>query len=459
MAGMEQIQGLSLQQALSPQMQQSLGILQAPITELRQLVATELAENPALEEQTPETVPTAPREEEPAGGLAGEWRGAFAQRATAEPWTAEALERRRHFFDSQTRPTTLREFLLDQLGLEDIPGRLLEPARVIIGSLDENGYFRGTLDEVAYPLGLTPSDAEEALTCVQALDPPGIAARDLSECLLIQLRQKAGGGDSLETRIVKDHLEDLARRKIPEIARALGVTHAEVQEAAAAIKNLDPRPGRAFAPDDNPVVVPDVVVERDGDGYSVSLNESEIPTLRISDDYKDMIGLGGPNREIRDYLREKIRGGRFFIRCIQQRQQTILAIAREIVARQSEFLESGPSHLRPMTMSAVAAAAGVHETTVSRAVSGKYMATPQGLFEMKFFFTSGYTTDAGQTLSNESVRREIQEIVKSEDPRNPLSDQALVGGLAARGIRVARRTVAKYREQLGILPSNLRREF
>jgi RNA polymerase sigma-54 factor len=458
MAGIEQIQGLSLQQALSPQMQQSLGILQAPITELRQLVATELAENPALEEQTPETA-SDPHPGEPAGGaLADEWREAYAQRAASEPWTAEALERRRHFFDSQTRPQTLHEFLLEQLHQEDIPEHLLEPARIIIGNLDDNGWFRGTLEEASYPLGLTPSDAERALEYVQALDPPGVAARDLAECLLLQLRRK-GRGESLEARIVTGHLEALARRKIPEIAAALDTTPAEVQEAAAAIKSLDPRPGRAFAPDDNPVVVPDVVIERDGDDYTVTLNESEIPALRISDDAKDMIGLGTQNREVRDYLRDKIRGGRFFIRCIQQRQQTILHIAREIAARQRDFLESGPSHLRPMTMSQVAAATGVHETTVSRAVSGKYMATPQGLFEMKYFFTSSHATDTGQTLSNESVRQAIQDIVKSENPRDPLSDQALVGALAGRGIRVARRTVAKYREQLGILPSNLRREF
>lgn len=459
MAGFEQIQGISLQQTLSPQMQQSLHILQAPITELRQIVAAELAENPTLEEQMPTSgeEPMAVGDDD-SSDLADAWREVYAQRATAEPWTTEALERRQHFFDSQTRPLTLREFLLEQLAHEGIDDSHRESAHFLIGSLDENGYYRGTIEEAAYPFGLTILEAEEALARVQDLDPPGVGARDLAECLLIQLRRKGKEG-GLEVRLVAEHMENLARRRIPEIARALGVSPTEVLRAAEAIKDLDPRPGRAFAPDDNPVVVPDVTVEREEDAYTVSLNQSEIPSLRISDDYKDMIGLGDQKRDARDYLREKIRGGRFFIKCIEQRQQTILAIAREIVARQREFLEHGSLHLRPMTMAQVAEAAGVHETTVSRAVAGKYMATPQGFFEMKYFFTSGYKSDAGQTLSNESVRQAIQEIVKAEDPRQPLSDQHLVSELAERGIAVARRTVAKYREQLGILPSNLRKGF
>jgi RNA polymerase sigma-54 factor len=460
MAGLEQYQGLSQQQTLSPQMQQSLHILQAPVTELRQLVSAELAENPVLEEvpreDQPEEAPERTREN--ADTLGDEWREYYAQRSTAEPWTAEALERRQHFLDSQTRGPTLHEFMGKQLEFERFDERRQAAAQVIIGNLDDGGYFRGKIEEAAYPVGCTVMEAEEVLERIQQFDPPGVAARNLAECLLIQLRRQEQP-HSLEIRIVQNHLEDLARRKIPEIARALKVSPAEVQRAAENIKKLDPRPGSAFAADENQVINPDVVVfEEDGD-FHVALNDEDLPRLRVSDDYKDMVGLGSEGRNVREFLREKIRGGRFFIKCLQQRQQTILAISREILARQRGFFESGAAHLRPMTMSQVADAVGVHETTVSRAVSGKFMATPHGVFELKYFFTSGYVTEGGDSMSNESVRQAIMDLVKGENPKKPLSDQGLAEALAGQGIPIARRTIAKYREQLGILPSNMRRGF
>ncbi len=204
-------------------------------------------------------------------------------------------------------------------------------------------------------------------------------------------------------------------------------------------------------------MIPEIIIERDGDEYSVALNSDGLPSLRIADSSKDM--LSGSSREVREYLRDKIKGGNFFIRSIQQRQQTLLNIGREIAARQRDFLDHGPSHLRPMTMSQVAEVVGVHETTVSRAASGKYLATPQGIFEIKYFFTHGYTNSEGEEVSNESVRRAIVTLVKEESSRRPLSDQNIVRLLTDQGLTVARRTVAKYREQLGILPSYLRKSF
>ena len=455
-AGMEQSLGMSLQQTLSPQMQQSLQILQAPITELRQMVAAELAANPALEEVSPVGEDVVPVEE--GSALDDAWGEAYGQARGGDPWTTEAMERRQFFFDSQTRDPTLQEFLLDQLATEEVPADLVPSARVIIGNLDDAGYFRGTIEEAAYPLGLTVARAEEALAVVQGFDPPGVAARDLAECLELQLRRR-GLGEGLAARMVRGHLEDLARRRYHDIARALGVPHAEVVRAAGEIRDLDPRPGLAFARNENPTIIPDVYVREDGDGFLVGLNESDLPQVRVSDDCKDLVTAPGQARDVREFLREKIRGGKFLIKCIEQRQQTVLAIARQIVERQEDFFRYGPSHLRPMTMAVVAAAVGVHETTVSRAVSGKYLECSQGVFELKYFFTTGYTTDEGVSLSNESVRAAISEIVKGEDARKPLSDQDLVSALAERGLRVARRTVAKYREQLGILPSNLRRSF
>lgn len=451
---MQQVAKMALQQALSPQMQQSLNILQAPLTELRQLVDTELRANPALEE-VPAEKPPVP-EDAPASSLEDQWNEYYSQRAASEPWTREALERRQHFLDSQVRPPTLTEHLLGQLQTASWPREDATIAAEIIGNLDEGGYLRASIAEIAANLEIPVEEVESILGKVQEFDPPGVAARTLSECLLLQLKSQ-GRQYATETRIVRHYLDELGRKKLAEIAKALDLETSEIQRAAEAIARLDPAPGRTFAPDTNQVVTPEVVVEHDGDDYTVGLNSDEVPRLRISDSYKDM--LAGNSKEVRDYLRDKIRTGNFFIKSIQQRQQTILNIAREIVARQREFMERGPSHLKPMTMGQVADAVGVHETTVSRAAAGKFILTPQGIFEMKYFFTHGYTNSDGEGVSNESVRQAIAQIVKEESPKNPHSDQDIVSMLSGRGIKVARRTVAKYREQLGILPSHLRKAF
>jgi RNA polymerase sigma-54 factor len=458
MAGMEQIQGLALQQTLSPQMQQSLHILQAPLMELRQLVTAELEANPTLEEE-PREVAREPEDQElEREDLTDQWKEYYAQRATSEPWTADAQARRQHFFDSQTKAPTLQQHLLEQMNGSEMSSEERGIALVVIGNIDEQGYLRATTAEIATQAGCLEEEVEKVIEIVQGFDPAGVAARNLSECLFIQLR-RSGRQYSLESRIVQHYLEELSRRKLPEIARLCHVSLSDVQNAAEAIARLEPRPGRPFSAEDEQTILPDVIVERDGDDYTVSLNDDEIPSLRIGDRYKDMLSQAAGDREVRDYLREKIRGGRFFIRCVQQRQHTLLNIAREIVARQRDFFDLGAAHLRPMTMSKVAQAVGVHETTVSRAVSGKYLASPRGVFELKYFFTSGYTTENGESVSNESVRQAIAEIVRNEDSKHPLSDQDIVAMLAERGLPIARRTVAKYREQIGILPSHLRKSF
>jgi RNA polymerase sigma-54 factor len=454
MAGMQQVAKMALQQALSPQMQQSLNILQAPLTELRQLVDTELRANPALEEVAPEK-PELPTDSQ-TSTLEDQWNEYYSQRGTSEPWTREALERRQHFLDSQVRPPTLTEHLLEQLHTASWPREDARIAAEIIGNLDEGGYLRASLEEISKNLEVPIDEAEHILEKVQEFDPPGVAARSLSECLLLQLKAQ-GRQYATETRIVRHYLDELGRKKLAEISKALDLELPEIQRSAEVIARLDPAPGRTFAPDNNQIVTPEVIVERDGEDYSVSLNSDEVPRLRISDSYKDM--LAGNSKEVRDYLRDKIRTGNFFIKSIQQRQQTILNIGREIVERQREFMERGPTHLKPMTMGQVADAVGVHETTVSRAAAGKFILTPQGVFEMKYFFTHGYTNSDGEGVSNESVRQAIAQITKEENPKHPHSDQDIVAMLSARGIKVARRTVAKYREQLGILPSHLRKAF
>ena len=454
MAGMQQVAGMAMQQSLSPQMQQSLHVLQAPLTELRQLVDAELRANPALEEISPEKPSTS--ETEKTSTLEDQWSEYYSQRSGGENWSKESLEKRQHFLDSQIRPPTLTEHLLEQLHTAAWPREDAEIAVEIIGNLDEGGYLRAELEEIASGLDVLPQEVEGVLEKVQQFDPPGIASRNLAECLLSQLKAQ-GRQYSVETRIVRHHLDELGRKKLNDIAKALHLELPEIQRAAEIIARLDPAPGRAYAEDTNQVVTPEVLVERDGEDYSVSLNSDEIPRLRISDDYKDM--LAGDSKEVRDYLRDKIRGGNFFIRSIQQRQQTILNIAREIVLQQRDFMNLGPAHLKPMRMGQVAEAVGVHETTVSRAAAGKYMSTPHGIFEMKYFFTHGYTNSDGEVVSNESVRQAIAQIVKEESTTRPYSDQDIVKLLSERGMPVARRTIAKYREQLGILPSHLRKAF
>jgi len=465
---MEQGLGLSQQQTLSPQMQQSLQLLQAPTLELRALVAQELETNPVLEEELPEREDndSGENEDDPefdadldeVARLDDEWREYMAQTGAYDGRSAEAEERREFLFNSLSNSMTLQQHLLDQLTLVELNEDEREVADVILGNLNEAGLLEVDIPVLCGLSNQREETVERVLREVQSLDPVGVAARSVRECLLIQL-ERIGKGRSLESRILTNHYELLLRRRFPDIARRLSVSAGDVQQAADFISTLEPRPARQFSDSTEHVVTADVIVEESRDGFTASLVNENIPALRVSNYYKDLLSESSNRGEVRDYIREKIKGGRFFIKCIQQRQQTILSIATEIIARQEDFLRRGPAGLHPMTMHQVAQAVGVHETTVSRATNGKYMLTPQGLFEMKYFFTPGYQTSDGGDMSNESVRRAISELIEKEDRRKPLSDQAILQILIERGIPIARRTVAKYREQLGLLPSHLRKTF
>jgi RNA polymerase sigma-54 factor len=303
-----------------------------------------------------------------------------------------------------------------------------------------------------------PQKILDVLRIIQSFHPPGVGARDLRECLLLQL-EREGRRKTLEFRIVDQYMDALGKRRLPEIARGLGESVDETQKAAGRIGLLEPRPGRAFLPDNDQYILPEVFVVKAGDDFAVTTNNEQIPHLRISNTYKDLMAQADSSPEVRDYIREKIRAGKFLIKSLQQRQQTILNIAKEIVKRQREFMEKGVAFLKPLTMVQVAEVVGVHETTVSRAVSGKYMETPQGIFEMKYFFTSGIQTASGEGMSNTSVKDMIADLFGKEDPHKPLSDQEVVKILGDKGIQIARRTVAKYRSELNILPSNLRKVY
>lgn len=466
MAGLSQTQSLSQQQVLAPQLQQSLQILQVPMLELKNLIQQEIETNPTLEiEQSEPTIEDKQAEHDEfqeefdrLAKLDEEWREYMSQSSSYSGRSAEEEERRQFFFDSLVKEETLQQHLIEQVQSSDLSSADRTVAEVVIGNIDELGFLQIGPEEIANNTGMDVQDIERVLEVVQTFHPVGVGARDLRECLLIQLK-RLGKEQSLEFRIVDRFLEDLGKRRFPEIARRLGTTAEQVQRAANFIATLDPKPGQIFATDPNNYVLPDVSVERIGDQWQISLNGEQIPHLRISNTYKDLMASDRNGSDVRDYIRDKIRSGKFLIKSIHQRQQTISNIAHEIVARQQDFLESGPSALRPLTMVQVAEAVGVHETTVSRAISGKYMSTPHGVFEMKYFFTPGYQTAAGESMSNTSVKGAIAELVRGEDGKKPLSDKEIVEILTGRGIPIARRTVAKYRSELNILPSNMRKTY
>ena len=465
--GMQQTQNLSMQQVLAPQLQQSLVILQAPMLELRNIVQQELQTNPVLEEEAAEPAPddrTQQQNEEfqeefnQLAKLDEEWREYMSQSSGYNGRSDEDEERRQFFFDSIANQETLQQHLIGQINGAELDKSDRRLAELIIGNIDDNGFLQTSPEEMSANTGVAVADLQRIRTVIQNFHPPGVGALDLRECLLIQLR-RLGKENTLEFQIISKHLEELGKRRFPEIARRLGVTVDQVQQAAYSIATLDPKPGAIFAPDPNNYVLPDVSVEKIGDDYMVMLNGEQIPHLRISNAYKDLMSQTDSGGEVKDYIRDKIRSGKFLIKSIHQRQQTISNIANQIVSRQQEFLDNGTAYLRPMTMVQIAEAVGVHETTVSRAISGKYISTPQGVFEMRYFFTPGYQTATGESMSNTSVKEAILDLIKTESATNPLSDKDIVSILSERGIPIARRTVAKYRNELNILPSNMRKQY
>lgn len=496
-------QGLHLSQRLTqslilaPQLQQSLALLQAPTLELKALVEQELQQNPVLEESAiPEAEarekemresersaeaadpaeppaeltfdPATEKANEPVDDfqaeferlvqLDQEWRDHFAQTNLPQRASAEDEEKRQFMFDSLVAQTSLQEMLVEQVRDSSLSEDSFPLAEIIIGNIDDYGYLKASVEEIAAGASASSEQVLDVLKCIQTFEPPGVGARDLRECLMLQL-ERSDQQNTLEYRIISEFMEELGKRRIPDISRGTNSSLDDVQEALQRIARLEPRPGRAYLPNNDHYIVPEVFVTRSNGDYTVTTNNEHIPHLRISNTYKDLMAQGENSSEVRNYIREKIRAGKFLIKSLHQRQQTISNIAKEIVSRQRDFLDKGVAFLKPLTMVQVAEVVGVHETTVSRAVSGKYMQTPQGIFEMKYFFTAGIQTADGDGLSNTSVKDMVAEIFKKEDCTQPLSDQEVVKMLKNKGIVIARRTVAKYRSELNILPSNLRKVY
>lgn len=459
---------------LAPQLRQSLEMLQLPILELRTMIQQELEKNPTLEEaaSNAEQIEIQPdakdngdsdelnfdKEFEALAKLDDEWRDYFYQNLQNRPYSAEEAEKRQYVFDSIEQRESLQQHLLEQLRLSTLSNDDRQVGELIIGSIDDDGYLTSSVEELAASAKCDENHLRDILLIIQDFDPIGIGASDLRECLLLQL-ERLDKADSLAHRIVHDCLDKLAARKHGDIARQLNVGAEDVHSAAKLIATLDPKPGRAFSSEEAAYVLPEVVVQKIDGEYVVILNDDDLPHVRISRRYRQLLSDENTDPETRAYITERIRASAFLIKSIHQRQRTIRRIAEEIVKTQREFLEQGVSKLKPLTMAELASVVGVHETTVSRAVSGKYMKTPSGVFDMKYFFTPGIKMADGSQVSNETVKEMIAGIVANEDSDKPLSDQDIAEILKNKGIDIARRTIAKYRLMLKIPPSHMRKGF
>jgi RNA polymerase sigma-54 factor len=482
---LEQKLSLRLSQRLimTPSLQQAIKLLQMTKLELQQEVTQELTENPLLEEQ-PEGSAESERTEGEEGPAAEAPEAPEAEAPPAdekEPDSFDEIDYAAYFQDymdlsyqpqapaeeieipplenTLTRPQSLADHLLWQLDMTIIPARQKEIGRAFIGNLDDDGYLQASLEEIAAMGPYEAEEVERALHLVQEFDPTGVGARDLKECLMIQLSFHDMEGTPAET-IVKDHMDLLRGRKFRDLAQALSCSLDEVMHYVDTIRHLDPKPGKKYNAGSNHYVIPDVYVLKVDKGYTIVLNEEGLPRLRISPFYRRMIDRGNTevSRETRDYVREKFRSAFRLIKSLEERQRTIYKVARSIVKYQQGFLDFGYEHLRPLILKDVADDIGMHESTVSRVVNHKYMHTPRGLYEMKFFFHSSISSTQGEDVSSLAVKERIKKVVVEEDAKRPLSDAAIVKILSDEGLRIARRTVAKYREELRIPSSNERRQ-
>jgi RNA polymerase sigma-54 factor len=446
---------------LSPQVYQGLSILAMPVAELQVLVEAELLENPVLEVEEPEDpLPDAEAEDEREESEADErawdeWLDQYEELDSAEPVVprdpnAEEVDTDQFVGGVQT----FDDYLLQQLGMMDVDEATMHAARAIVGSLDHDGFFCVGLNEIAAIAAVDVAVAERALKVVQQLDPPGVGARSLAEALEIQM-DYLGLEEPNLLRIVKEHLDDVAASHFRKIARNLKVDEDEVRRLVELLRALNPRPAGAFSPGPSPgYIVPDVTVRRFDDEWVITPNSESVPPLRVSAKYRGMLREGsGADKETVRYLKDKIRSAETFIRNVDRRKDTVSRIAGIVLEVQSEFFEDGKGPLRPLRLEDVAVEIGVHLSTVSRGVTGKYMATPYGMFELKHFFSGGYRTSSGMDVASTTVKSRLREMLTAEDPIHPVSDQRLAEMLSEEGIPVARRTVAKYREEMGIEPS------
>jgi RNA polymerase sigma-54 factor len=468
---------LSMRPALimTPRLQQALKLLQVPTLELQQILKQEIMQNPLLEEvdeltdnedlakeDSPEEAANQESEDSTEEDETIDWSeymqdGAFDRAYIPQSETGvEFLEK------IPVTRTTLAESLLEQLHYLNLPAERMVVADFLVGSLDDSGWLATPLEDVAQAVGQPVEECEKVLKLIQALEPVGVGARDLRECLLIQLEAR-GEKDTLPWRLIHGQFDNLVNRRFPEIGRQLKCSVEDVQASADVIATLNPRPGLQVSAEDPKYVTPDLLVERVDEDYVVLLNDRHLPRLRISSAYESVLrekkkadGKEGANKT-REYIQGKLNSARWLIQTIEQRRRTMIKVMNCIIREQREFFDKGIAFLRPLTLQQVARQIDMHESTVSRVCSGKYVQTPRGVFELKFFFSSGLETEDGEDVSARTAKNIIKTLIEEENKKDPLSDQRIAELLHEKGLRIARRTVAKYREQLHILPARFRR--
>lgn len=468
----KQVQGL----VLTPQLRQSLRILQVPAAELQREIAAELAANPLLEEIEPAGTdsldgPAEETEEEGPRELAlgdddfdalrrmkEDWDESYYDEIRTQGYTQEDEERRRHMFESVTGEASLSEHLGNQARTAADDEAVQEGLKLLIGSLDERGFLEEDLSSLALRSGQSYEAIVQAHTLLLGFDPAGIGARDLRECFLAQLKQR-GRALSTAARLINACWEPMMARRLEECARILDVEMDGVREGLAELAKLETVPARRFARDDNRAVTPDATVTLEAAGkWKIAMDDRHVPKLRLAPAYKDMLAGQALGEQERAYILERMRQGKFLMGALEERQRTIERLARIILERQTDFFEHGPAKLKPLTMTDVAKEMGVHETTVGRAAANKWLLTPHGLREFRWFFTSGVSTSDGGTVAQEGVQEMIADILARENPAAPLADEAITIELRKRGVQIARRTVAKYREALGQPSAHMRRQ-
>jgi RNA polymerase sigma-54 factor len=489
---------LSQQLLITPQLQQAIKLLQLSRLELVETVQKELLENPVLEESPDHELPETAEAPLPNERLSDQNSSnatventlnssADANHRTEEnadfDWgnyvesynnfgrehrTSAALDEIPNYENTLTRSATLTEHLEWQLSMQTLTPEELDTCLTLVGNLDENGYLTAPIEELAEKTNHSLEELEDSLCVIQDLDPLGVGARNLQECLILQVKL-AGADRKILTEIITEHLNLVERKDFPTLARKLALPLKRVLDLAQVIRSLEPKPGRPFGGQNTQYITPDVYIRQVGAEYMVVLNEDGLPKLQISNFYKDAIrrelrGTAAPVKsesqtKAQNYIQDKLKSALWLIKSIHQRQKTLYKVTKCIAEYQKDFLDKGVNQLKPLVLRDIAEKIGVHESTVSRATNGKYVHTPQGIFELKYFFNTGLSNSAGgDDFANETVKQLVRQIIGSENNRSPLSDQAIVALLKNQNITIARRTVAKYREMLGILPSSRRRQ-
>jgi RNA polymerase sigma-54 factor len=462
--------GLEMHLVMTPKLQQAIKLLQVPALELQQILKHELMVNPMLEEPD-ENEDSDP--EEAVEAVDSDDDGELKTREDEIDWdrylrdgfeyAPRDMGGREEVEEGFERVPvvrfTLEDHLMSQLRMEGVSAEDMKIGEFIIGSINGDGFLTVPAGEIADLLSIDREKVEAVLAVIKTFDPPGVGASDLRECLLIQLEQQ-GLKDSLAWVLVSDYFEELLQRRYPEIAKKAKVDLADVQAAEQVIGKLDPRPGARYSADEPRYIVPDLIVEKVDDDYVVQLNDRNVPRLRVSKAYRDIItSAKARSKEEHDYVKDKLNSAVWLIKTINQRRLTMIRVMEAILEVQREFFDKGIEHLKPLTLQQIAAIVGMHESTVSRVTSGKYVQTPRGVFELKYFFSTGLQTDNGEAASSRKIKALIAEMIEKEDRHKPLSDQAIADRLKTEGFQVARRTVAKYRDHLTILPARMRKQY